>query len=374
MKATKITTALSIIICMLLMVQQSPAKDWTWYIYSSNVVSGSPGYCDVTVGIKANSAGDVGELGNHNLLGTMSADLYDFGSGHNPEIPSSPPGVHVSNFTITLTNPTGSNNWRLNGSLDAINNGPTVTTGGIQVVTIRFYINNSSGTSQINLGTLQETYEEDNTTQATASYDNSGGDVSLPVQMSNIEGESTVEGIVLRWETASEVGSLGFHVWRSDAEDGEYERITAGLIPGQGNSSSGAVYNFTDRNFQASATYYYRIEQVDADGGSEMFSAIEVTALFIPTEYALSHNYPNPFNPVTTFTYDVPEASEVTIRVYSLLGKEVKTIYSRQQVPGRYTQTWDGTDNTGRKLASGSYFLVLTAGELIKTRKILLLR
>jgi hypothetical protein len=199
-------------------------------------------------------------------------------------------------------------------------------------------------------------------------------DQSLPVQMSGMEGESTVEGIRLTWETSSEVNNAGFHVWRSNAEDGEYERITTSLIAGQGNSSAGAVYHFTDGNYEGNATYYYRIEQVDASGGSEMFGAIKVTALFIPTEYALSQNYPNPFNPSTTFTYDVPEVSEVTIKVYNLLGKEVRTLYSKQQMPGRYTQTWDGTDNTGRNLASGSYFLVLAAGEITRIHKILLLR
>jgi hypothetical protein len=199
-------------------------------------------------------------------------------------------------------------------------------------------------------------------------------DASLPVQMSNMEAESTVDGIELMWETASEVSSLGFHIWRSNAEDGDYERITTSLIAGQGNSSSGATYNFTDKNYEANATYYYRIEQVDADGGSEMFSTIEVTALFIPTEYALSQNYPNPFNPMTTFTYDVPEVSDVTIRVYSLLGKEVRTLYSKQRMPGRYTEVWDGTDNTGRKLASGVYFLRMQTGSFSKLRKMTLIR
>ena len=219
-----------------------------------------------------------------------------------------------------------------------------------------------------------QSFESDPVNQYSPITASDTDDSSLPVQMSNIEAESTVDGIVLTWETASEVNSVGFHIWRSNAEDGEYKRITMSLIPGQGNSSAGAVYSFTDRNYEGNATYYYRIEQVDADGGSEMFSAIEVTALFIPTEYALSQNYPNPFNPMTTFTYDVPEVSDVTIKVYSLLGKEVRTIYSKQQMPGRYTQTWDGTDNTGRKLASGVYFLRMQAGSFSILHKMTLIR
>ena len=259
--------------------------------------------------------------------------------------------------------------------------GWNVTTSWQTIVTLRWYINEASS---VNISI----YDANDAAGYFNNIANSPpssvtpwvvsnqdlGDVSLPVQMSNIEAESTVDGIMLTWETASEVNSLGFHVWRSDAKDGDYERITTSLIAGQGNSSAGAVYSFTDRNYEGNATYYYRIEQVDADGGSEMFSAIEVTALFIPTEYALSQNYPNPFNPMTTFTYDVPEVSDVTIKVYSLLGKEVRTIYSKQQMPGRYTQTWDGTDNTGRKLASGVYFLRMQAGSFSKLHKMTLIR
>jgi hypothetical protein len=244
--------------------------------------------------------------------------------------------------------------------------------------TIRFTIDNTSLNSGISWRTgspfpceVNDVSDADITSDGTFT---NPGDFSLPVQMSSIEGESTVDGIELRWETASEVGSAGFHVWRSETADGDYERITTSLIPGQGNSSSGATYNFTDKNYEGNATYYYRIEQVDADGGSEMFSAIEVTALFIPTEYVLSQNYPNPFNPSTTFTYDVPEVSDVTIRVYSLLGKEVRTLYSKQQMPGRYTEVWDGTDNSGRKLASGVYFLRMQAGSFSKLRKMTLIR
>ncbi|MFC1568946.1 FlgD immunoglobulin-like domain containing protein [bacterium] len=197
---------------------------------------------------------------------------------------------------------------------------------------------------------------------------------SLPVQMSMMEAESTVEGIVLNWETASEVNSQGFHVWRADDTEGNYEQITTSLIASQGNSSSGALYSYIDKNFEGNVTYYYKIQQLDADGSSMMSEAIEVLALFIPTEFAMTQNYPNPFNPVTTFTYDVPEISDVLLKVYNLLGREVKTIYNEQQLPGRYTETWDGTDHTGQKLASGVYFLRMHAGDFTQMRKMTLLR
>jgi hypothetical protein len=288
--------------------------------------------------------------GAHRIVISIGALFYsddaEFDT-HVALISTSVPGTKIGTFTVsTISQPSG--------------------TAGLA-----WYY---SGTAGTDIWNYYETDPPYGTSRVTSYSNVDPPECSLPVQMSNMEGESTVDGIELRWETASEVGSAGFHVWRSDAVDGSYERITTSLIPGQGNNSSGAVYNFTDKNYEGDATYYYRIEQVDADGGSEMFSAIEVTALFIPTEYALSQNYPNPFNPMTTFTYDVPEVSDVTIRVYSLLGKEVRTLYSKQQMPGRYTEVWDGTDNTGRKLASGVYFLRMQAGSYSKLRKMTLIR
>jgi hypothetical protein len=289
--------------------------------------------------------------------------------------------VSGNRAVVNLQKPPFSNQTEFDARVQAISN----SGNGTLIASVKITgITNSSGTAGLQWRTVtpnQTIVTTLDNVDPWLSSDITGGgtytnpaDESLPVQMSGMEAESTVEGIKLSWETSSEVHSLGFHVWRSESEDGEYERITTSLIAGQGNSSAGAVYNFTDKNFQANLTYYYRIEQLDSDGGKAMFGAIEVKALFIPTEYALSQNYPNPFNPSTTFTYDVPEVSEVTITVYSLLGKEVRTLYSEQQMPGRYTETWDGTDNTGRKLASGVYFLRMQAGSYSKLRKMTLIR
>ena len=199
-------------------------------------------------------------------------------------------------------------------------------------------------------------------------------DFSLPVQMSDIQAESTVEGIELTWITQSEVNSAGFHVWRSDTEEGEYTRMTTSLISSMGNNSSGSEYKFTDANVESSQTFYYKIEELGSDGSSQEFGPIQVEAMIIPEVFALKQNYPNPFNPTTTISYDVPEVADVTIKVFSLLGKEVKTLYNKQQLPGRYTETWDGSDNTGRKLASGVYFLRMHADDFVQIRKMTLIR
>lgn len=81
----------------------------------------------------------------------------------------------------------------------------------------------------------------------------------------------------------------------------------------------------------------------------------------LPLAYQLGQNFPNPFNPKTVIAYDLPEASSVTLRIFDLLGKEVKTLVSATQPQGRYLPTWDGSNNEGGMTSSGVYFYRLEA-------------
>jgi len=64
-------------------------------------------------------------------------------------------------------------------------------------------------------------------------------------------------------------------------------------------------------------------------------------------DFQLAQNYPNPFNPATTIAFEVPEAMQITLVVYNLRGQLVRTLFSREALPGRQQVTWDGTDNKG---------------------------
>ncbi|UCF63507.1 MAG: T9SS type A sorting domain-containing protein [bacterium] len=95
-------------------------------------------------------------------------------------------------------------------------------------------------------------------------------------------------------------------------------------------------------------------------------------------EYALSPNYPNPFNPVTTFSYQLPYPSRVELVIFNTLGQRVRTLYSEQQEPGSHQLHWDGRNDAGDLLASGIYIAVFSAkathsGEIYsRTQKVLL--
>jgi N-acetylmuramoyl-L-alanine amidase len=88
-----------------------------------------------------------------------------------------------------------------------------------------------------------------------------------------------------------------------------------------------------------------------------------------PLRYALEQNFPNPFNPKTVISYQLPAVSDVRLVVYDLLGREVAVLVNDRRGPGRYEAAFDGTN-----LSSGVYLVRMTAGKYVQTRKILLMK
>jgi hypothetical protein len=94
----------------------------------------------------------------------------------------------------------------------------------------------------------------------------------------------------------------------------------------------------------------------------------------LPSAFKLWQNYPNPFNPSTTITYDLPRQGLVTLKIYDLLGREVRTLVNDIQQPGSYRLEWLGTDRRGVRVASGVYFYRMETESFVHSRKLLLLR
>lgn len=93
-----------------------------------------------------------------------------------------------------------------------------------------------------------------------------------------------------------------------------------------------------------------------------------------PEIFGLADNYPNPFNPETTLKYQLPEAADVKLEVYNVVGQVVRTLVADHQNAGRYVVQWDATNDNGQPLSSGIYFYHIQAGEFQKTKKMLLLK
>jgi hypothetical protein len=103
-----------------------------------------------------------------------------------------------------------------------------------------------------------------------------------------------------------------------------------------------------------------------------------------PVDYGLSQNYPNPFwseatsrfagNPETVIEYQLPEAGRVSLKIYDLVGREVRTLVNEEKPAGYHRVRWDGKNEYGQVLPAGIYFVRMNAAEFTITRKITLLR
>lgn len=116
-----------------------------------------------------------------------------------------------------------------------------------------------------------------------------------------------------------------------------------------------------------------------------------LTVREIPKAFGLFQNYPNPFNPTTTIHYTIPSTEQragsgegrnnselcalrTTLKIYNILGQEVKTLLDQVQKAGYYTVAWDGRDRLGQEVPSGVYFYRLRAGDFSETRRMLLMK
>lgn len=106
---------------------------------------------------------------------------------------------------------------------------------------------------------------------------------------------------------------------------------------------------------------------VDVDNGTvistdlEDFVSTDNSGVQMPQHYTLSQNYPNPFNGTTVIEYTLPIASNVTLIIFDINGREVATLFDNRQDAGTYHVIWNGVDQHGRSLASGIYFYQITA-------------
>jgi len=98
------------------------------------------------------------------------------------------------------------------------------------------------------------------------------------------------------------------------------------------------------------------------------------SAGILPSGFVLHQNHPNPFNPSTTIPYDLPQATQVALKVYDLLGQKVRTLVQQTQGPGPHSVVWDGKDDQENQVGSGAYLYRLQAGPFVATRKLSLIR
>ena len=153
--------------------------------------------------------------------------------------------------------------------------------------------------------------------------------------------------------------NLGVYVLNID--DTSWTAVNTGLP-----STSGPVYHLaaTDSDIYAgfSGTVWKRPI-------SDMITAFKPPLVNTPTTFSLFQNYPNPFNPTTVISYQLPAKTIVTLTVYDMLGRLVRTLIEEPQNVGIHSLTFNATS-----LSSGVYFYKLTAGSFVETKKLILIK
>ncbi|MCX6152247.1 MAG: T9SS type A sorting domain-containing protein [Ignavibacteriales bacterium] len=101
---------------------------------------------------------------------------------------------------------------------------------------------------------------------------------------------------------------------------------------------------------------------------------IEKEREYKPKNYLLLENYPNPFNPTTTISYNLPEEGRITIKIFDILGREVRTLVNDFKNTGSYSAVWDSKDNYNNEVSSGIYFYNIKFKDNSITKKMILVR
>jgi hypothetical protein len=188
----------------------------------------------------------------------------------------------------------------------------------------------------------------------------------LPVELSSFSAVVNGVSIILMWRTETEVSNYGFEVERTlTSIPAGWEKI--GFVEGHGNCNSPKDYAFTDTPLEGTS-FQYRLKQIDTDGQYN-YSEIVAVNIFAPAQFELMQNFPNPFNPATNITYNLPTDGFVTIKVYDIVGSEIVTLVNEEKKAGSYLVTFNGVNHS-----SGVYICKMNGSDFIKSIKMLMIK
>ncbi len=186
-----------------------------------------------------------------------------------------------------------------------------------------------------------------------------------PTQPSRPVARTSGRIVRLDWNAPPDPDVAGYWIYRSNVPD---------FLPTESHLIGSSVLNrFIDQNIEGSNRWYYRIAAFDSAGNQGRFSD-EVEAILDatfgwPVKFDLHQNFPNPFNPSTTIDFDVPVVSNVSLRIFDLLGRQVAVVADGMYQPGRHEIVWNAEG-----LSSGVYIYRMQAAGFVQNRKLILLK
>jgi hypothetical protein len=197
------------------------------------------------------------------------------------------------------------------------------------------------------------------------SYDN------IAPQFSNYYVRGGDDGITFTWNINSSIYTDVKEIKIYKGMNERFAPLNASMVATLSPLASG----YTDQQITPGETYFYILSITDHAGNSTHTKAVPavITSVsddnVIPDEISLNQNYPNPFNPVTIIEFSIPVKKEISLKIFDLLGREIRELASGNYAPGNYRITFDAGS-----LPSGIYFYTFKAGSFSETKKLTLLK
>lgn len=202
------------------------------------------------------------------------------------------------------------------------------------------------------------------------------GNIDGQVFLSTDEGENwnevkslsfgSIQSIAINSDQHIFLGTGGDGVFQSTDNGNQWTQINDGLtdfnwiVPALIIDTSGIIFAGT--------------EQGGVFRSKETTTSVDLLNDPIPQRFSLEQNYPNPFNPETVIRFQLPEASQVVLKIYNAIGQEIRALVLQRLDAGEYRVTWDGRDSRGLKVKSGVYFYRIQAGIFTQVKEMTLIR
>jgi len=189
----------------------------------------------------------------------------------------------------------------------------------------------------------------------------------VPAQLASARIRAAGEGVRLEYMLIEADADERFRLYRATLPSEEYTLLVDDL-----SLDSDGILGFSDNSVEPGRTYAYLLESYRADGSVRELHRGSATVA--AGALRLDPNHPNPFNPLTTIPFYLPERTRVRMDVFDVRGAHVTTLASGIFSAGAHRVQWNGVDSSGTPAASGVYYLRLRAGKRTLQRKMLLLK
>lgn len=197
--------------------------------------------------------------------------------------------------------------------------------------------------------------------------------ISTPgaVSLSSFNCLASTQGVTLKWTTQSELDSELWEIERSASAAEPYVKIAE--QEARGTTNQPTEYEYFDASVASQKVYYYQLVEVSRSGDRTAYGPIEVRTLG-PASFALGAPIPNPFSGQAEIRFQLPVASNVSLKIYNITGQLVNTLVSEVRQAGYYSAIWNGKNDKGQTMSNGVYFYSLEAGSFKATKKITLIK